>query len=268
MTEPARHGAKLLGARLRTTAQLAGGDLSTVWRIALDDGRSAVVKDGPAPRVEAAMLRALRAAGAPAPAVLAVDSRVLVLAWIDGEAAIASTWADLGAVLSRLHGTTGAAYGWHEDYAFGRLAIGNRVHAHWPTFWAQNRLLPFLPLLPAALAQRVERLAGTLGERLPAHPPASLLHGDLWGGNVISARGRVAALIDPACYHGDAEVDLAMLQLFDAPDADFFAAYGPLRAGHAERLPVYRLWPALVHFALFGSGYLRLVEAQLRDAGG
>ena len=77
----------------------------------------------------------------------------------------------------------------------------------------------------------------------------------------------LAALIDPACYYGDAEVDIAMLQLFDVPGAAFFDAYGSAQPGHEQRLAIYRLWPALVHLRLFGQGYLPLVDQQLKLAG-
>lgn len=259
-------GAARLGARLRGSWRLAGGDLSEVVRIALEDGREAVVKGGPGPRVEAAMLRALAAAGAPAPGVLAVDDRVLVMAWVGGGGALAHAWADLGTALSRLHASTGARYGWPDDHAFGAFPIANAYSDHWPSFWAQRRLLPHVPHLAPALARRIEALAADLPNRLPARPRASLLHGDLWGGNVIVRGARIAALIDPACYHGHAEVDIAMLQLFDSPDAAFHERYGALEPGSEARLAIYRLWPALVHLRLFGEGYRACVEQQLRLA--
>ena len=50
------------------------------------------------------------------------------------------------------------------------------------------------------------------------------------------------------------------------PDA-FFEAYGPLAPGASERLPIYRLWPALVHLRLFGPSYRGMVEGFLHQAG-
>jgi fructosamine-3-kinase len=94
-----------------------------------------------------------------------------------------------------------------------------------------------------------------------------LLHGDLWGGNVLAANNRVSALIDPACYYGHAEVDIAMLELFDSPSPSFFEAYGALEPGYRERLVIYRLWPALVHLRLFGDSYRALVLRLLAEAG-
>jgi fructosamine-3-kinase len=138
---------------------------------------------------------------------------------------------------------------------------------NWPNFWAERRLLQGLGTLPAPLARRVERLAARLGDRLPARPPASLLHGDLWVGNLLVSPEGEAALIDPACYRGHGEVDLAMLGLFGRPDPALFEGYGPLEPGAQERRPVYRLWPALVHLRLFGTGFAGMVEGLLDEAG-
>jgi fructosamine-3-kinase len=103
------------------------------------------------------------------------------------------------------------------------------------------------------------------GARLPL--TFGLLHGDLWGGNILVTGDQVSGLIDPACYHGHTEVDLAMLGLFDQPNAAFYEAYGSLEPGHDERTPIYRLWPALVHLRLFGTGYRPMVERLLQATG-
>jgi fructosamine-3-kinase len=117
------------------------------------------------------------------------------------------------------------------------------------------------------LARRVEKLATALPGLLQASPAPALLHGDLWSGNVLAADARVSALIDPACYYGHGEVDLAMLQLFVHPGAAFFETYGALEPGHGERIAIYQLWPALVHLRLFGKQYLPLAERLLSAAG-
>ncbi len=266
MTSLAQAGAALMGGVLRDAAALSGGSLSQIVRIALADGREAIVKGGGAPAVEAAMLKAIAASGAPAPGVLAAGSDVLVLEAVPAGGSLSDAWQDLGSVLAVLHAAKGQTYGWADDYAFGPVKIANGWMDNWPAFWAQRRLLPFCGNLPAALARRIEALAGGLSNRLPARPSPALLHGDLWGGNILLANGRVTALIDPACYFGHAEVDFAMLGLFDSPSPAFFAAYGPLEAGYSERIAIYRLWPALVHLRLFGDGYRSLTERLLAEA--
>jgi len=117
--------------------------------------------------------------------------------------------------------------------------------------------------LPSDVARRVEGLCARLGDLLPRRPAPSLLHGDLWSGNVLAHGATVSGLIDPACYHGHSEVDLAMLRLFGQPAAGFWEAYGSLAPGFSERQPVYQLWPALVHLRLFGASYRGLAERLL-----
>lgn len=263
----AQAAAALLGGEVADVEPLAGGDLSDVLCLGLVDGREAVVKGGPAPPVEAAMLQAIADAGAPAPRVLAVDAHVLVMQRVPGRSGAGRAGADLGRVLAGLHARTGERYGWPEDYAFGDVEISNAPADDWPRFWAERRLLVHTDRVPATVARRLERLATRLAGCLPAYPPPALLHGDLWNGNLMHEGNRISGLIDPACYYGHGEVDLAMLALFGGAGPDTEAAYGALPPGHAQRRAIYQLWPALVHLRLFGAGYRSLVERLLTEAG-
>lgn len=267
MSGLAEAGATLLGGTLARIVSRQGGNLSQVVHIVLSDGREVVVKNGPSPRAEATMLRAISARGEPAPDVLAVDDTTLVLSYVSGAGSLSSAWADLGASLARLHRTRGAHYGWETDYAFGSVHIVNARAEDWPSFWAQHRLRTHLPHLPADLRRRVDALACDLPNRLPARPKPALLHGDCWTGNLLAVGDRLGAFIDPACYYGDAEVDLAMLTLFDDPPVAFWNAYGQLALGHQSRRAIYQLWPALVHLRLFGPGYRSMAEQRLSASG-
>lgn len=267
MHPTALHAARLLGTSVVEATALSGGSLADVLRVRFADGREAVVKGGDAPEREARMLRAIRARGVPTPEILAVDARALVMSVAPDRGTLDAAWGDLARVLSALHAPPhgAASYGWEEDDAFGPLAIPNAAAEAWPTFWAERRLLAHAGRLPADLARRVERLAAELPERLPARPRPALLHGDLWTGNVLVGGPHVSALIDPACYRGHAEVDLAMLTLFGAPDAAFWDGYR-VEAGWPERRPIYQLWPAIVHLLLFGEAYRPMVGRLLSEA--
>lgn len=253
----------LLGRSVRQMAPLAGGDLSSAFAILLDDGRRLVAKPTPQAWAEAAMLGAIGMTGAPAPAIVAIQSDLIVMDRLENDGRLAGpAWADLATVLQRLHVATDQAYGWREDHAFGPLAIANDARSDWPAFWADNRIRCHIPYIAADLSHRLDTLADRLGEYLPHDPPPALLHGDLWGGNILVSAGRITGLIDPACYHGDREVDVAMLTLFDHPPPAFFDALD-LAPGWQERQPVYRLWPLLVHLRLFGEGYAPAVAHAL-----
>ena len=85
----------------------------------------------------------------------------------------------------------------------------------------------------------------------------SLIHGDLWSGNVLhTVRG--PALVDPACAYADREMEFGITTLFGGFSDRFFAAYEeawPLPGGWRERNPLYQLYHLLNHFLIFGGAY-------------
>lgn len=256
--------AALTGAAEERMERLAGGQLSEVLLVRRPDGRVSVAKAGSGATAEAAMLRSLLNAGVPVPAVEAEHDGLLLLEFVPNDRVFtAGAWTELGAALRGLHDQRGEGYGWPVDYEIGTVALDNRSRDNWPAFWGEQRLLSTAALLDRPWRERIERLLPRLPDLLPHDPAPAHLHGDLWSGNVLVQSGRLAALIDPACYHGDAEVDLAMLTLFDEPPEGFWQAYGRLEAGWRERRPVYQLFPALLHLRLFGSSYSGMVERLL-----
>jgi fructosamine-3-kinase len=266
VTALAQRVAALTGVPAERIERLAGGDLSEVLLLRRPDGRCTVAKGGPAIGIEAAMLRALAAAGVPVPLVEGEHENVLLLEHVPNDGVFsARAWADTGAVLRRLHDRTGRAYGWPADYRLGTVTLDNRQTGDWPLFWGEQRLNAAAHILDRPTRERVDAVARRLPDLLPPAPPPAFLHGDLWTGNILVAEGALAALVDPACYGGHSEVDLAMLTLFDTPPDEFWDAYGPLEPGWEERRPLYQLFPALVHLRLFGATYAGLVD-RLLDA--
>ena len=114
-----------------------------------------------------------------------------------------------------------------------------------------------------------EALAKRLPELVP-HQPASLIHGDLWSGNVICDKNGMPVLIDPAAHYGWAEADIAMTTLFGGFKPDFYDAYNsirPLETGWLKRMPLYNLYHLLNHLNLFGGGYHSQVMTVVRQFG-
>ncbi|HYG48121.1 MAG TPA: fructosamine kinase family protein [Allosphingosinicella sp.] len=268
MTAFARRVAALTGLAEDRLERLAGGDLSEALLVRRPDGRCSVAKRDLSSGAEAAMLRAIAAAGVPAPAVEGEHEGVLLLAHLPNDRVFSpAAWTEIGAALRRLHDHEGEQYGWRTDYQIGTVALDNRERRDWPGFWAEQRLAATSAVLDRPWRERVGRLAERAGRIAPPAPRPSLLHGDLWSGNILVAEGRLAALIDPACYYGDAEVDLAMLTLFDTPGESFWEAYGGLDPGWEERRPFYQLFPALLHLRLFGDTYAGMVDRLLSRLG-
>ena len=118
-------------------------------------------------------------------------------------------------------------------------------------------------LAPASFG-RLEKLCARLGDWIEEPAQPSLIHGDLWDGNILVADGRIAAVLDPAIYYADREIELAFTTLFGTFGEAFFARYGELRPiapGFFEaRRELYNLYPLLVHATLFGGGYGQSVD--------
>jgi len=260
--------AELTGVAEERLEKLVAESVSEVLLVRRPNGLLSVAKQSPAVAVEASMLRTLAGAGLPAPMVEGEHEGVLMLEHIENDGVFsARAWADAGARIRELHQRTGEGYGWPVDYAIGTVTLDNRETSDWPRFWGEQRLVATASLLDRPWRERIERLARRLGDLLPAQPPPALLHGDLWTGNILVRDGRLVGLVDPACYYGHAEVDLAMLDLFGSPPNAFREAYGPLDPGWRERLPVYQLFPALVHLRLWGPGYYPMVDRLLTAIG-
>lgn len=173
-----------------------------------------------------------------------------------------------GQQLAALHRCTAASFGWCRDNTIGATPQPNAESADWAEFWRERRLAHQLALAArGGYTGRLQRLGDKLIAGFPTlidHAPVpSLLHGDLWGGNLGYDRDGEPVIFDPAVYFGDRETDLAMTELFGGFPRDFYAAYRdrwPLPDGYLVRKELYNLYHLLNHLNLFGSGYLGQVE--------
>lgn len=181
--------------------------------------------------------------------------------------------AALGRGVAALHAIIGAQFGWTMDNFIGSTHQPNSPCSNWTAFYREHRLAFQRRLANrngagAGLLDAVTRLETDLDGFFSQHrPEPSLLHGDLWSGNWGYLRDGSPTLFDPAVYYGDREADIAMMELFGHPGADFFAAYNeaqPLDAGYAVRRDLYNLYHILNHYNLFGGGYAAQAEHMAR----
>lgn len=256
-----------MDARVASRTELDGGMVGTVHRVDLDDGRTVVAKTGETPlTVEARMLRYLDDRGLPVPAVLYASDALLVLSHVEGNSRITpAVERDAAEKLAALHATTADAFGFPFDTLAGPVSQLNPWTDRWIRFYRDHRLEPLRErcldagVLDGELDDRLRVLLERLGERLVEPPAPALLHGDVWENNLLTDGRRVAAFLDPACYYGHPEVELAYVDWTDTFGETFFEEYGERRGIEdgffAERRFVYRIYPLLVHLLLFGSPY-------------
>lgn len=273
---------EVTGSRTTRFEALSGGCIAACWRVHLGHGGSVVAKQAGAGEnleTEAWMLRYLAERQAvPVPAVLHATPDLLILEFIPtGGGVGADVEHDAAERLAALHAISAPTFGLERDTLIGPLPQPNTPGDDWVEFFRDRRLLHMADLahaagrLPVTVRTRIDGLAARLGELLPRHPPVSLIHGDVWGGNVLARDGRLAALIDPAIYYADAEIELAFTTLFGTFGDAFFERYAELRPVdrlfREERIHLLNLYPLLVHARLFGGGYADRVSGTLRRFG-
>jgi fructosamine-3-kinase len=255
----------------------------------LADGRSFFAKAAPgageavaaAFAAEANGLRWIAAAdgGPPVPEVIGVSPEFLVIELLQPltrERTPAQAARRFGADLARMHAAGASSFGAPWPGYIASLPLDNTpLNTDWGSWYAQRRLLPYLRrarddgAVSRAEVSLVESVIDRIGELAGPPEPPSRIHGDLWWGNVVWSGGR-GWLIDPAAHGGHRETDLAMLDLFSAPELDEillgYTETVPLAEGWRSRVPLHQLHPLLVHVCLFGGGYAAQLAAAARAA--
>ena len=263
-----------LGHAIIGAQPLSGGDINDAYRVELDSGATHFVKaNAAAPEgmfeAEADGLEWLAEARAlQIPEVIAVgtaDVAFVVLQHLAPAPRRPDFDDTLGSGLAALHRAGAPHFGHRRDNFIGTLPQDNTREADWTTFYWCRRLEPMLRrardagAMSRSLTSRFNRLQHVLHERVgPTETPARL-HGDLWGGNLHTGPDGQPWLIDPAVYGGHREVDLSMMRLFGGFSSNVFRAYNeafPLAPEFDERVPLYQLYPLLVHVNLFGGSYV------------
>ena len=271
--------ADVLAATVTGVTELDGGMVGTVRRVDFAARESVVAKTGSTPLdVEAWMLQYLaRYSSLPVPAVEYADPDLLVLAFVAGSSTTTpAVERDAATRLAALHDHTAGAFGFPFDTLTGPLAQPNPWTVSWIGFFREHRLRHVSDLARAAgtLApdthDRLDRVAADLDDLLTEPVRPALLHGDVWTENVLSSDARVRGFLDPACYYGHPEMELAYVAWTDTFGETFFERYRAVAGidpGFADRERVYRLFPLVVHVHLFGGRYRERLDRALAALG-
>ncbi|MEL6537761.1 MAG: fructosamine kinase family protein [Bacteroidota bacterium] len=196
----------------------------------------------------------------------------LLLEYVSSRYRASSYWEQLGEGLVALHQNTADQFGLEYNNYIGRLPQKNEPCPLWVDFFIENRLRVQAGLalynhhVGASFMKQMDVLYTKLPDLLPVEPP-SLLHGDLWSGNVMVDQQGLPCFIDPAVYFGHREIELAFTRLFGGFDPAFYQTYQeayPMQPGFEDRVDLYNLYPLLVHVNLFGQSYLGGVQRILK----
>ncbi|EMF0045701.1 fructosamine kinase family protein [Enterococcus hirae] len=198
------------------------------------------------------------------------DGAYLLMEWIEPGK---GDQKDLAVSLAKLHKVTAPQFGYRKDNYLGTVPQFNHVEEDWWLFFFKNRLESQI-----ALAKKNNHWNQNRQETFISFKQyvlenfsdkkivPSLLHGDLWSGNVFFDQQGEPVFVDPAVSYGDREQDIAMSQLFGGFRPEFLQSYQmvyPLEKNWEKRLPIYQLYYLLAHLNMFGESYGSQVDQLL-----
>ncbi|MFD1314983.1 fructosamine kinase family protein [Namhaeicola litoreus] len=271
-----------INRKIKKVEPLFGGDINRAYRITTMN-EIFVLKQNSSKRFpemfkkEKVGLSLLSLAGANVPKINCVfdfdDQQFILMEFIEREKNIERDfWINFGTSLAQIHLKSNTHFGLVFDNFIGSLQQQNTFENNWTTFFIEHRLQPLvsnsydLGLLKDSHLRNFDGLLKQLDQLIPKEKP-SLLHGDLWSGNILCGPQQTAYFIDPAVYFGHREVDIAMSFLFGGFDTDYLNSYQevyPLEPDWKARIELHNLYPRLVHLLLFGSSYLQGIEKVIR----
>lgn len=179
--------------------------------------------------------------------------------------------------IAQLHDIKAEKFGFDYDTIIGPLLQPNRFSNHWVEFFRDERLVQFADscyqqkLVTTEFRLKIDKLASRLDELLLDNHRPTLIHGDLWFGNILTDGEKLKAFIDPALYYANPEIELAYVTMHNSLGNDFFNTYQEhhkIDDGFFDlRKDIYNIYPNLVHILLCGNEYAVPIEAVFKRHG-
>ncbi len=289
-----------IGSAVVSAEPMTGGFVADTQRVVLHNGKIIVIKVASKAMIatEAMMLEKLQA-GIATPEVLFSQDNLLIMEFIpnDHQPRILHSEAglvlmddvqrsrgamdmlaeiDAGKKIASLHNQIrGKKFGLDVATFHAGMVLDNTVSDNWLEFFAMQRLLPMAKkamdagCLNHKVMSAVESIVSNIGNFITPPKFPSLLHGDLWRGNMLFHEKSLMAVIDPAIYYGHHQVDLASLMLMNPVGKDFFESYSNVmpidKNFFTTPILVYQLYFYLLYCRLLGTQYLSNVERCIRQ---
>ena len=166
-------------------------------------------------------------------------------------------------MLAKFHQNTNINYGFFHDTYCGPTLQINSWNCDWYDFFFNTKIKYQLDLAikkkhvdknySKKVLNLLKKNKSLFLDRIP-----SLIHGDLWSGNIGTDIHNKPRLFDPSLYYGDYEADIAMTELFGGFDQKFYEGYNHIKKfepGFKNRSNFYKLYHILNHLNIFGSSY-------------
>ncbi|KAI0561151.1 Fructosamine/Ketosamine-3-kinase [Gracilaria domingensis] len=161
-------------------------------------------------------------------------------------------------------------FGFVVDNTLGPTPQPNGWMDDWVEFFRERRLRHQLMLTnDSNLIRKGNELCSRLDELfedVKGTIKPSILHGDLWSGNVNGVgKSAEPVIYDPASYYGHHEAEFGMSWCMELTTA-FWTSYRkfiPEAEGFKTRRKLYQLYHYLNHFNIFGGSYYNVSELMI-----
>ena len=175
--------------------------------------------------------------------------------------------------LSELHSKKGTSYGYGYSTYLGNVIQNNEKSSSWTKFFLENRYDYYLEILlnrsmiDMRRYNKYKNFREVIKENLtePSHP--SLLHGDIWRGNILinrQAKTHTYQIIDPAIFYGDYEYELAYIYQNGTFGRGFYECYDEINKISDEfwdfKILIYQIIPLMQYAILENKFYLREID--------
>tara|TARA_Y100000590_G_scaffold350876_1_gene402909 strand:- start:773 stop:1639 length:867 start_codon:yes stop_codon:yes gene_type:complete len=173
---------------------------------------------------------------------------------------------ELATKIASIHKIKNNKFGFDYDTPIGALKQPSGYDDNWVNFYREKRLgMVFNHInnsnpMPKEINFKLEKILNKLEDFIPQKPKPSLIHGDLWEGNILFDRGKLKCLIDPGIHFAHNELEISYLTWFKYVKKDFFIHYSKFieidKYFHNYE-PIYQLYYCLLNVHLWSRDYIK-----------
>ena len=209
------------------------------------------------------------------PSIINYNDNLLIMSFINNDDDQPNQTNDdlLNSIIS-LHSNKSENYGFSFDTQIGGLRQINSSSKNWLEFYRDKRLNYIFDLvnknqpMDETINTKIDLLIKKIDNFIPNKPISSLLHGDLWEGNILFKNKKFVGFIDPGSFYGHNELEISYLRWFNPKfiDENFLDKYNDhikIDKYYLEYEPIYQLYYSLLNVYLWDRSYIEDVRKLL-----